>query len=508
MKQSSFIVNNEHKANKATTNILLGATIAFPALIIMGWLNFWHFEMTKLYVYCLFGSICTVSPYLLRKMRVNNTFVKYYTITMSAIVIATLNLNYQVGIHLLFLLPVALSCIYFDRKLTFTALILQIINLISTNYFRFLSDPLYSDNPFGNYIYYTSGYIMELFILSAIFIWLAKRTKNLLNSLSDSEEQSFLFIDKLKGVMNSSQNASETLSTSVKELLTAIEQTTASNENISYSADSASRGCEKNLQYIESTNTTVANISDTLESISSKTKKLSEISQNTYLAAEESEKVIFNAISNMEEVELSTVQNKDIINSLGERSKEVGRIIEMITGIAEQTNLLALNAAIESARAGEHGKGFAVVSDEIRKLAEQSAKAAKDISNIINQIQNDTEKAVYSIDQSYTTIKLGIDLVKNAGDSFEKLKSLQAVSNQEIQEIAQNSNQTSKYGHEIAEVISNTKAITSKSLDEIRSIAAATSTQTSLMQEILSSFTVIDNIADQLLKLSNNNENI
>ncbi|QNU68376.1 hypothetical protein EHE19_008225 [Ruminiclostridium herbifermentans] len=506
MEQKVFIIENEKKANQATTNILFGATLAFPAIIILGLLKFWNFDMAKLYVYCLIGSICTVSPYLLRKIRVNNTFLKYYTITMSAVVIGVLNLNYQIGIRLMFMLPIALTCIYFERRLTLTALVLELINIISTNYFRFMSDPLYSENPFGNYIYHTAEYVLELLILSVIFIWIANRTKNLLNSLSDSEEQSLVFIDKLKGIMSSSQNASETLSTSVKELLSAIEQTTASNENINFNADSASKGCEKNLQYIESTNTTVANISDTLKLISSKTQKLSEVSQNTSLAAEESEKVIFNAISNMEEVELSTVQNKDIINSLGERSKEVGRIIEMITSIAEQTNLLALNAAIESARAGEHGKGFAVVSDEIRKLAEQSANAAKDISNIINQIQNDTEKAVYSIDQSYATIKVGIELVKNAGDSFEKLKSLQAVSDQEIQEIAQNSKQTSEYGHEIAEVISNTKSITSKSLDEIRAIASATSTQTALMQEILSSFAVIDNIADQLLKLSNSND--
>lgn len=506
--QKSFISENEQKANKATTNILLGATLAFPIIIILGLLEFWNFDMSKLYVYCSIGTICTISPYLLRKIRVNNTFLKYYIITMSTIAIGVLNLNYQIGIRLMFMLPIALTCIYFERKLTLIALILDLINIISTNYFRYMSDPLYSDNPFGNYIYHTAEYVMELIILSAIFIWIANRTKNLLESLSDSEEKSLLFIDKLKGVMNSSKNASEALSTSVKQLLLAIEQTTASNNDIYHNADNASRGCEKNLQYIESTNTTVENISNILESISSKTQKLSEISQNTSSAAEESEKIIYDAISNMEKIEMSTVQNKDIINSLGERSKEIGRIIEMITNITEQTNLLALNAAIESARAGEHGKGFAVVSDEIRKLAEQSANAAKDISNIINQIQNDTEKAVYSIDQSYTTIKSGIDLVKNVGESFEKLKELQEISNEEIQTITQYSNQTSKYGHEIAEIISNTKSITSQSLDEIRSIASATSTQSSVMEEILSSFEEIDNIADDLLKLSTNNDNM
>lgn len=388
------------------------------------------------------------------------------------------------------------------------ASVLQTIIIIVSNYPRITTDPIYADEPIRNYLAVTAGYIIEVLLLSTIFIWLASRTRNLLKNLLNSKEQSLLYIDKLKGVMNSSKNASETLSTSVKQLLLAIEQATTSTDNINHNADSASSGCEKNLEYIENTNTTVANISNTLESISTKTQKLSEISQNTTTAVDENEKIISQAISYMQEIESSTVQNKNIINTLSERSEEIGRIIDIITNITGQTNLLALNAAIESARAGEAGKGFSVVSDEIRTLAEKSASAAKDISNIINQIQEDTKKAVNSIDQSYSIIKSGIDLVKNVGESFKKLKELQDISNQEIQNIAHNSSQTAQYGHEIAEVISNTKEITSKSLDELKAIASDTSVQSSVMQEILSSFNVIDNIADELLKLSNSCDTI
>jgi methyl-accepting chemotaxis protein len=375
--------------------------------------------------------------------------------------------------------------------------------MVITNYFRITLDPGNASDPIGSYISITAGYIIEFIILSIIFAMLSKRTRTLLESLSDSEEQSTI-LNKLKDVMNRSQNASTVLATSVKQLSATMEETTAENDQISQNADSASLGCEKNLKYIESTNTTVENISNILASISAQTQKMSQISQNTYEAAEESEKIITNAISNMEEIESSTVQSKDLINHLGERSEEIGRIIEIITSITEQTNLLALNAAIESARAGEHGKGFAVVSDEIRMLAEQSANAAKDISNLIKQIQNDTESAVLSIDRSYSTLKSGIGLVKTAGKSFEKMKGLQEISNQEVQKIALYSNQTSQYGTEIAEVISNTRDITSQSLNEIKSIALATSSQASAMQQITASFSVIDNIAEDLLKLSKN----
>jgi methyl-accepting chemotaxis protein len=422
---------------------------------------------------------------------------------MSTVVVGVLNVNYQIGIYMIFMFPIALSCLYFDKKLTLTALIFGILNMVITNYFRIPVDPKYAYDPIKIYIAITLGYIIEFLILSTIFAMLSKRTRTLLESLSDSEEQAEI-INKLKDIMNRSQSASKALATSVKQLSATMEETTAENDKITQNAESASLGCEKNLKYIESTNTTVENISNILESISSQTQKMSQISQNTYEAAEESEKIINNAISNMEEIESSTVESKDLINRLGERSEEIGRIIEIITNITEQTNLLALNAAIESARAGEHGKGFAVVSDEIRMLAEQSANAAKDISNLIKQIQNDTVSAVLSIDRSYSTLKSGIELVKTAGESFEKMKELQEISNQEAQKIALYSTQTSQYGAEIAEVISNTRDITSNSLNEIKSIALATSSQAAAMQQITASFSVIDNIAEDLLKLSQN----
>lgn len=503
MKQKSFISKNEERANIITTRILLISILAFPALIILGLIKVFDFDMPKLYVFCAIGAFGAASPFILRKTGVSSTYLKYCTILMSTVVVSVLNVNYQIGIYMIFLLPIALSCLYFDRKLTLTALILGVLSMVITNYFRITLDPVNASNPIGAYISKTTGYIIEFIVLSVIFTMLSRRTRTLLESLSDSEEQSTI-LDKLKDVMNRSQNASTVLATSVKQLSATMEETTAENDKISHNADSASLGCEKNLKYIESTNTTVENISNILGSISSQTQKMSQISQNTYEAAEDSEKIITNAITNMEETESSTVQSKDLINHLGERSEEIGRIIEIITSITEQTNLLALNAAIESARAGEHGKGFAVVSDEIRMLAEQSANAAKDISKLIKQIQNDTVKAVLSIDQSYSNLKSGIELVKTAGKSFEKMKALQEISNQEVHKIALYSNQTSQYGTEIAEVISNTKDITSQSLNEIKSIALATSSQASAMQQITASFSVIDNIAEDLLKLSKN----
>ncbi|MCX7922663.1 MAG: methyl-accepting chemotaxis protein [Clostridia bacterium] len=495
MGQKSFILKNEHRVNIITTRILCGTTVAFPLLFTLGLVGFFTFDLKMLLISSVAGTVGAILPIILRKLSFNSTFVKYFTITMSTMVIAILAKNREIGIFLVYLFPIALSCLYFDRKLTTSAFIMGLFGLIISKYFR-------ADfETFKDYLSVTIGYVIEFFCLSSIFIMLARRTRNLLDSLTSSEEQAAI-LEKLKDVMQQSSNASDVLAHSVKQLSTTIEETTQANNEMAQNAGKAAQDCEKNLKYVENTTNTVESISSTLENIALQTGEMSEISQATYQATEESKQIMTDAIENMEEIEVSTTQSKELINRLGDRSEQIGKIIEIITAITAQTNLLALNAAIESARAGEHGKGFAVVSDEIRKLAEQSGGAAKEIANLIKQIQEDTCNAVSSIDQGSNTIKTGIELVRTAGKSFEKLKRLQEKSNQKVQEIAQSSNQTSRYGREIVQIVANIKALTTQSLDEVESIASATQHQAAAMEQIAASFAVIDDTADGLLELS------
>ena len=127
---------------------------------------------------------------------------------------------------------------------------------------------------------------------------------------------------------------------------------------------------------------------------------VSGMADKTTNAASQGDKAVDAAINQMKNIERSVSSSAQVVAKLGERSKEIGQIVDAISGIAGQTNLLALNAAIEAARAGEQGRGFAVVAEEVRKLAEQSQEAAKQIANLISEIQTETDSAVVAMDDA------------------------------------------------------------------------------------------------------------
>ena len=123
----------------------------------------------------------------------------------------------------------------------------------------------------------------------------------------------------------------------------------------------------------------------------------------------------------MEGIAQSATESKETVQRLGEESKEILGIIQVITGISTQTNILALNASIEAARAGEHGKGFAVVADEIQKLSEQTKQAVESIGAIVRQVVNNTERTVLSIEESVTLTQEGVAKIKEAENSTLKI---------------------------------------------------------------------------------------
>jgi len=189
------------------------------------------------------------------------------------------------------------------------------------------------------------------------------------------------------------------------------------------------------------------------------------------------------------------VNSSNIVHLLGKKSSEVGNIVTLITQIAAQTNLLALNAAIEAARAGEQGKGFAVVADEVRKLAEKSGDSAGQIDGLIKEIQTEMMSAVISMNEGTNAVKEGIVLVKNAGNSFHEILSDVDGVSKNMQEVSAVVQQIYAASQMMVQSVEKIAEITKDSAVGAQNIAAASQEQNAIMKEV-------SNAADMLTQMA------
>ena len=162
----------------------------------------------------------------------------------------------------------------------------------------------------------------------------------------------------------------------------------------------------------------VDRLSGTVSDISDTTRQVVDSARNTVGLAKSGGQVVAETITGMGEIDQTVTQVSADIHQLGERSDQIGAIIAVIRGIADQTNLLALNAAIEAARAGEQGRGFAVVADEVRKLAEKTGTATEEIGQMIGGVQDQVRQTVTSMAHSQSQVKTGVERAGKAGESL------------------------------------------------------------------------------------------
>ncbi len=508
MEEKSFILRNEQEVNVIITKILLWSLIAFPIVLLLckPFLGFFNASVNNLLLPCTIGAICHFIPFLLRKINVPSMIVKYSAILMSAVSIGIINANVFIWISIILIFPLLLSLLYFDKRLTLVAVTATLVSMIVSQYFFDLFRGQLGTLP-GDFSWFKQfwldivTYTIEVGVVALIATMLTRRTRNLLENLMSSEEQAVL-LNKLKEIMHQTSKDSNVLAESVNQLSLIINDTSNKSRIVSQNARDAANSGEQNMAYMEETAHTVQEVSSALEAIFGQAQEMSGISKETYDAAVESEQLIGRAVKKMEEIESSAVNSKELMYRLGERSSQIGEVITLIAGVAEQTNLLALNAAIESARAGEHGRGFSVVAQQIKALSEQSAKATTEIANLIEQEQSDTRNAIQSIESDSDTIKSGIEMVRTAGASFEKLKQIQEESNCKSQEIVTLINKIHDYGNEAIDIINNVKELTVGAGASVQSIVAAMEEQLASMQKVTSSVSSIDLIAGDLLTLS------
>ncbi|HKW88038.1 MAG TPA: HAMP domain-containing methyl-accepting chemotaxis protein [Candidatus Acidoferrales bacterium] len=242
--------------------------------------------------------------------------------------------------------------------------------------------------------------------------------------------------DALGNVVDSVNFMLDNFSTFMERVRKAAIDVSTSATQILHSADEMTAGATQQDQEITNTSSAVEELTVSMKQVSNNAEASAEAARRALDAAEQGNRSVRDTLEGMQRIRASVQATAKKIKSLGDRSLEISEIINVINDITEQTNLLALNAAIEAARAGEAGRGFAVVADEVRKLAEHSRSATKDIAALIKAIQAETNEAVVVMEEGTKEVEIGAGLADQAGKALEAISSVVRQSAELVQEIS------------------------------------------------------------------------
>jgi methyl-accepting chemotaxis protein len=288
-----------------------------------------------------------------------------------------------------------------------------------------------------------------------------------------------LFIQKMHGAVSLVNQATNRLASSTIALAS--------------TADNVVRAAEGQESRAVQSASAIEEMTMTAGEVARNSTEAARIAQETAETARCGQEVMTQTVTGMQQVSEAVVQAATIITTLGRSSDQIGAIVRVIEDIADQTNLLALNAAIEAARAGEQGRGFAVVADEVRKLAERTTKATKEIGDMIRQIQQDTKSAVASMDQGTTQVGQGVELANKTGEALSRIHSMINSTAGMIQQIASAAEEQSTATRQIAgdlEVMSRTTRQTTGGIAESAHACHELSTLANDLQRTVSAFKV------------------
>lgn len=498
--KSGVLFQNEKQANKAVAKVMRITFLIFTVVFFLNVIGIFIVDMKTMLAAYIGGSVLLWIPTLIVNVGKQQSEYVKYLLAMCAVAFITI-VTATLGYHavLLYIYAIAIASLYFSKRINVLTTIFSVAGASIGQWICFAFN-IFPDKNFPTlYKLIVYGIVPRALVLTAIaaiFTMLCERTAGMLSNLMNAEEQEKMIHD-MKVMQEKSQETSAELMRMVWELSEITENSMKSNEQIVEETGSVLQRFSRNLEEITRINQRTQDINVQLEELGKINGQVAELARQINERSKDNQNKMDDATASMEQIHTSTNECKKIIWQLGEESKEILGIINVITGISTQTNILALNASIEAARAGEQGKGFAVVAEQIQQLAEQTKNAVDNIGKIVTEAVRNTENAVNVMEQSVKLTETGMNSIREVGSSTAVITSSNQQMSGQILEMDKTVENVRQQSSEVAKGMELVNISTRNNYNAIEHVTEATQENSAGVEAIENMVVRIKKLADE-----------
>lgn len=412
-----LLKENERSANKAAAKVMLLTVAVYSLVLVLDILGIFVIELSTMIMAFIKGAVMLVIPALIVNVfKRNDAWVKYVIAICAVVFTVVVSVYLSWHAVLLYVYPIAIASLYFSGRLNIIATVGTILGVSFAQINSFNAGHVVDHNFDDMKDVVLFGILpraLMLFAISAIFTMLCRRTTSMLGNLMGAEQQRIM--------REKSLEVSVKLLDTVKELDKISTAAAEANSSIADESSTVMKDSEANFEHIKAVEDSMTAISQSLDELSEMSRSIAELTAHADKVTAENDEKITRASESMGEISRSTDESKELISRLSEQSAQIIRIARVITDISTQTNILAINASIEASRAGAAGKGFSVVASEIKKLSEQTKKAASEIGTIIHDVTENISSTVVAMEKNTQLTAEGIESMEQMRLSAEQL---------------------------------------------------------------------------------------
>lgn len=333
----------------------------------------------------------------------------------------------------------------------------------------------------------------EMGLMADAFNRMVNNLRSMLKGIGDASAELMQSGQQLAHMIETSAEATTQIAAAINQVAEGANQQASNSHTSAESAqqlrkaiEQIAAGAQHQAEQVQEINNLVHQMSAALAEVAAAAEEVAEDADEDLKTAQAGGDAVRTAVQGMERMRTRVDEVADRVHELGRLSQRIGEIVALISDIAEQTNLLALNAAIEAARAGEHGRGFAVVADEVRKLAESSSSSARQISELIETIQEGVQQAVAAVESGTQEAETGSQLAAQAGQALDQIVESVAKSSARARRIAEEAQRVTRHSEDIVRSVTEVASIVQENTASTEEMSAASVQVTDALGEISS----------------------